>query len=28
MVVGDLQLLLMQPAQLEVFFPGPSADAE
>ncbi len=28
MVVGDVQLLLMQPAQLEVFFPCPSADAE
>jgi len=28
MVVSDMQLLLMQLAQLEVSFPCPSADAE
>ena len=28
MLVGDVQLLLMQPAQLQVFFSCPSADAE
>ncbi len=28
MVLGDVQLLLMLPAQLEVFFPCPFADAE